>query len=45
MPSAGIEPAIPTSKRQQTYTLYRTAIGIAALELTCNFLNQMALSL
>jgi hypothetical protein len=29
MPAARIEPAIPNIKRQQTYALDRTAIGIA----------------
>ena len=37
MPSAGIKPAIPTIKRQQTYALDRTAIGIAALEFNLQF--------
>jgi len=28
MPSAGFEPAIPATRRLQTYTLDRTALGI-----------------
>jgi hypothetical protein len=28
MPSTGFEPAIPATKRQQTYALYRAATGI-----------------
>jgi hypothetical protein len=31
MPRAGFEPAIPTTKRQQTYALNRAATGIALI--------------
>jgi hypothetical protein len=39
MPRAGIEPAIPTAKRPQTYALDRTAIGVSGVHQTPGFVD------
>jgi hypothetical protein len=42
MPSAESEPAIPATKRSQTYALYRAATGIGTSE--TSFLNVIMVS-
>jgi hypothetical protein len=41
MPSAGFEPATPTTKRPQTYTLDRAATEVGIFTIYCSYINKI----